>query len=183
MAAAQQSDTATIMFNTRDAGISPGHIERKFRLFFRKPGHKICSCKLCPGDLHDAAESRQIVKGRLHRPDVIALRREGFCGVGFHPDIDDERPAVLIKREAADIVVVMALAIIARLHGKIESPVAGNRQTDAGIDDVGLCGVGGSERRQFLCGQNRLDAIPEAPLLVHKPVRRAVPAGGSESLE
>ncbi|MNE72153.1 hypothetical protein D3C80_1680720 [compost metagenome] len=67
----------------------------------------------------------------MHRPDVIALRGKGFGGVGFHPHIDDEWPAVFVKRETADIVMVMAFAVIACLDGKIENTVTGNHQSDA----------------------------------------------------
>ena len=51
----------------------------------------------------------------LHGPDLIPLGAEGLLGVALHSDIDQERFAVLVYRDTAGIVVVVAVAVGAKL--------------------------------------------------------------------
>ena len=67
------------------------------------------------GQLLHAVKGGQVVPCALHRPDLIPLRAEGLFGVALHSDIDEKRSSVLVHGNAAGIVVVVAVAVGAKL--------------------------------------------------------------------
>jgi hypothetical protein len=59
----------------------------------------VCGGKLPPGGLHDAVDRGEVVIRRLHRPDFVPLRAEGFGGLGFN--IQDHIPCRINEAQAS----------------------------------------------------------------------------------
>ena len=81
------------------------------------------------GQLLHTVKGRQIVPCALHGPDLIPLGAEGLFGVALHSDIDEKRSSVLVHGNAAGIVVVVAVAVGAKLC--TQHPTALPRGVDA----------------------------------------------------
>ena len=82
-----------------------------------------------PGKLLDAVEGGQIVPLALHGPNFIPPGAEGLLGVALHADVDKEGLAVLVDRDAAGVVVVVAVAV--GPHLRTQHPAALPRSIDA----------------------------------------------------
>jgi len=66
----------------------------------------------CPMQLHGSANRGQVVPRGLHRPNLVAIRTRVLRGVRFRSDIDDYGLSVREQDEVADIVVIMAFAVV-----------------------------------------------------------------------
>ena len=77
--------------------------------------------KLRAWGLHHAVDGGAVVIRRLHRPNLVALRAEGFGGIGFHTHVDDGRHAVGVNQKIPHVIVVVALAVVARLRGQVQA--------------------------------------------------------------
>src|ERR1035441_7815606 len=71
--------------------------------------------------LHHAPDGRQVVVGRLHRPDRVSLGTEGLRGVCFHAHIDRYRLSILVNDVASGVVVTVAAAIVRSQNRKVHS--------------------------------------------------------------
>ena len=69
--------------------------------------------------LVDAVDLGQIVIARLHGPDGIALVTESLRGVFSDARVNKQGLIVDIDDERADVVVIMALIVMAALHRHI----------------------------------------------------------------
>ena len=126
------------------------------------------------GQLLHAVKGGQVVPRALHGPDLVPLGAEGLLGVALHPDVDKERPAVLIHRDAAGIVMVVAVAVGAKLCA--QHPVALPCGVDAhtGVPHSGQMPGHCSVFHQFLFRKGGGQPVPQvdvgAGVLILQPV-------------
>ena len=69
----------------------------------------------------------------LHGPDFIPMGGEGLFRVAFHPDVHQNRPSVFVQRNAAGVVMVVAVVVVSCLYRKAEGAVPCQKQPYAGI--------------------------------------------------
>jgi hypothetical protein len=56
---------------------------------------------------------------RLRGPEAVAIHAEGLPRMGFHADIDDDRLAVPRHYKVANVMVIVAFAIVSCLRFKV----------------------------------------------------------------
>ena len=105
--------------------ISMGNIQRQLREFFIFPVRNIGCLKIDTRRLGEFPDSRQVMIIRAVRPYFIPLITEGLPGIGSSPHINNYGKPVIIYDIVADIVVIMALIIVASFSSHKKTFIAG----------------------------------------------------------
>ena len=133
---------------------------------------------LCPRSLLHPVKGRQVMPAALHGPDLVPLGTEGLLGIALHPHIDQERPAIFIHRDAAGIVVVMAVPIGAHLCPQDPCPLPGGIDPHTGVPHRRHLRRTCSIRLHLLLCKGGEQPVPQvdlaAAVLVLQPVRVGV---------
>ena len=122
---AVKANLAQVALRVRVLAVGSGHIHVEDGRVSVVGKGEIARGVLPSGALIAAAEDDRVMAAALHRPDVVALGAEGLAAVGFHAHVAEHRLAVGVQDVITDVVMVVALAVVAALRGEVQPRAVG----------------------------------------------------------